>query len=98
MQSLAAYQTGSCNGLKPISRFFRTGTALKRLGIEWCNTTEYASFSTPNASLYNGQLPANSGSSTLLKVFRPATNAQASTVGGKIEITYYVTYKGTKGS
>lgn len=55
LQSLASYQTSSCSAKAPISRYFRTFKAQKRLGLEWCNTSEYASFGAfPPVPLYNG--------------------------------------------
>ncbi len=32
-QTLATYQTGSCNQNKPISRYYNTATTLRRFGI-----------------------------------------------------------------
>lgn len=52
-----------------MSRYYATGTTLKRLGIEWCNTEEYANFATAGA-LYDQQLGPDSGSSTAVKVYR----------------------------
>jgi len=40
LQALQSYNTSSCDSSKPISRYFRTNLALKRLGIEWAPTTE----------------------------------------------------------
>jgi len=52
-QSMATYQTSGCSARVPVKRYFRTGVALKRLGIEWCNTTEYTQFGLPT-TLYGG--------------------------------------------
>ncbi len=38
LQALQTYQTSSCSAKVPISRFFRTGMTLKRLGIDWGRT------------------------------------------------------------
>jgi len=42
LQSLANYQTSSASANRPIKRYFKTASTLKRLGIEWCSTDEYA--------------------------------------------------------
>lgn len=50
--------------------------------------------------LYGGQLPVDAGSSTNIKVYRsgaPAAIANAAEIG-RIQVTYYITYKGTKGT
>lgn len=41
LQSLATYQTSSCDSSKPVSRYFKTLGTLRRLGIEWANTAEF---------------------------------------------------------
>ena len=41
LQTLATYQTSSCSATQPISRYYRTGAALARQGIEWFNTDEF---------------------------------------------------------
>jgi len=69
LQTLQSYNTSSCDSSKPISRYFKTGMALKRLGIEWCDTAELPSFR-GGGDLYGGQLPADAGSSTNVKVIR----------------------------
>ncbi len=70
LQTLASYNTSSCSAKAPISRYFRLMKAQKRLGIEWCNTTEYGQFgANPPVPLYNGQLGVDSGASTNIKVF-----------------------------
>ena len=98
LQSLASYQTSSCSAKAPISRYFRTFKAQKRLGLEWCNTTEYANFGAfPPVPLYNGQLAANSGASTNIKVFRARTAIDTQDQIARIQVTYYVQYKGPKG-
>lgn len=74
LQTLASYQTSSCSAKVPVSRYFKTIGAQKRLGIEWCNTTEYANFgANPPTELYNSQLAVNSGASTNVKVYRART-------------------------
>lgn len=97
MQTMTTYQTSSCNARTPVSRFFRTGAALGRLGIQWFQTDSYPDFVTDGPS-YGGQLPANQGSSTHIKVFRPAEATQIAAEMGRLQVTYYVTYKGTKGT
>ncbi len=69
MQSLQTYQTGGCHPLRPTRRYFRTGTTLRRLGVEWAPTTELPDYSAANI-LYGGQLPVNQGSSSVLKIYR----------------------------
>jgi len=55
VQTLASYQTSSCSAKAPISRFFKLFKAQQRLGIEWCNTSEFANFGAiPPVPLYNG--------------------------------------------
>lgn len=96
LQTLATYQTSSCSAINPISRFFRTGAALSRLGIEWFNTDEFPEFNNAT-TLYNGQLPKNQGSSTHIALNRPVTATGSDAQLARLEVTYYVTYKGTKG-
>ena len=97
-QTLANFQTSSCTASRAVKRYFKTPTTLKRLGIEWCNTDEYLNFGvTPPVPLYGGQLPVNNGSSTLLKVFRPDTATATAAQIGRLQVTYYVQYKGAKG-
>jgi len=53
LQTLASYNTSSCSAKAPVSRYFRLLKAQKRLGIEWCNTSEYANFgANPPVELY----------------------------------------------
>lgn len=82
LQSLATYQTSSCDSSKPVSRYFKTRQSLARLGIEWCNTDEYKNFKPATVlqatALYGNQLPINQGSSTNLKFYR----AQGATGAG----------------
>lgn len=99
-QSMATYQTSSCTARKPIQRYFSTASTLKRLGIEWCDTNEFLAgkfaASTP-VPLYGDQLPVNAGSSTLFKVFRPRTSVSTEDDIGRLQVTYYIQYKGAKG-
>lgn len=97
IQALATYQTSSCSAKTPIKRYFKTASTLKRLGIEWCNTREYTGFGiNPPIALYGDQLPESAGSSTLLKVFRPSTSSSTRNTIGRLQLTYYVQYKGAK--
>lgn len=85
MQSMSTYQTSSCSAIRPVKRYFRTATTLKRLGIEWCNTIEYSNFETTTpVALYGDQLPVNGGSSSLLKVFRPRSAIGSQNAIGRI--------------
>ena len=81
LQALQTYQTSSCDSGRPVSRFFKTTTALKRLGIDWCNTREitnfYPALATQQQTLYGGQLPVNQGSSTNIKVYRSSNSTAA---------------------
>ncbi len=98
LQTLASYNTSSCSAKAPISRYFRLMKAQKRLGIEWCNTTEYGQFgANPPVPLYNGQLGVDSGASTNIKVFRPSTSTATTDQVARLQVTYYVQYKGPKG-
>lgn len=97
LQTLATYQTSSCSATRPISRYYRTGAALARQGIEWFNTNEFAQFGTSNP-LYNGQLPKNQGSSTNIAINRPVTATGKDAQLARCEVVYYVTYKGSKGT
>lgn len=55
LQTLASYNTSSCSAKTPINRYFKLFKAQKRLGIEWCDTTEFANFNAnPPVPLYNG--------------------------------------------
>ncbi len=54
LQTLATYQTSSCSARTPVSRYFKTGSALLRQGVEWFNTSEFGDFdNNPPTSLYN---------------------------------------------
>lgn len=97
MQTMSTYQTSSCTARTPVSRFFRTGAALRRLGIEWFQTDAYVDFGTAESS-YGQQLPPDQGSSTHIKVFRPSDATQIAAELGRLQVTYYVMYKGTKGT
>ena len=96
LQTLAAYQTGGCDPTKSVSRYFRTTQALLRQGVEWFDTLEYPQFGT-NGGTYNDQLLANSGSSTQINVYRSAAAVTTKQQLARLEVIYYVTYKGTKG-
>lgn len=98
LQSLATFQTSGCSARQPVKRYFKTATTLKRLGIEWCDTREYSDFGqNPPQPLYGEQLPANAGSSTLVRVFRSGTAIGSEQQIGRLQLTYYVQYKGAKG-
>jgi len=77
--------TSSCSATRPISRYFKTGGTLARLGIDWCDTSEIADFgSNPPTQLYGEQLPIDAGSSTNIKVYRPATNVTGAAQLGRL--------------
>ncbi len=62
VQTLATYQTGSCNQNKPISRYYNTATTLRRFGIQYCDTSEFVDGNfgvAPPVPLYGEQLQAN---------------------------------------
>ncbi len=70
LQTLATYQTGSCNQNKPISRFYNTAKTYRRFGIQYQTTdAEIGNFLVPG-TLYGGSLPVDQGSSVALKVYR----------------------------
>ncbi len=63
------------------------------------NTEEITDFAAiPPVPLYGEQLPVDAGSSTNLKVYRPATNVGVAAQIGRLQLTYYVLYKGAKGT
>ncbi len=91
--------TSSCSATRPISRYFKTGGSLARLGVDWVNTEEITDFAAiPPVPLYGEQLPVDAGSSTNIKVYRPATNVGVAAQIGRLQLTYYVLYKGAKGT
>jgi len=100
LQTLATFQTSGCSARTPIKRYFKTTTTLKRLGINWCSTAEYVQFGAnpPQQPLYGEQLPINAGSSTLFKVYRSAAATDTEAEIGRLQVTYYVQYKGAKGT
>lgn len=67
-----------------------------RQGVEWFDTEEFPQFNGSN-DLYNDQLLANSGSSTQIGVYRSRVGILTQQQMCRLELTYYVTYKGTKG-
>ncbi len=91
---MATYQTGPCDSSKSISRYYNTANTYRRFGIQYCSTDEFNDFNSASA-LYAGSLPADAGSSVNVKVFRNSTNTEQKLA--RLEITYYVTYKGNKG-
>lgn len=95
IQTLAAYQTGPCNQNKSITRFYNTANTYRRFGIQYCSTSEFTDFNTSSA-LYGGQLQADQGSSQLVRVYRN-TSGSIDNIA-RLEVTYYVTYKGQKGA
>lgn len=98
VQCLASYQTGSCSQGRPITRYYNTSNALRRLGIQYCDTQEFNNFGAiPAIQLYGRQLPVNAGSSVNVKVYRQDT-AITDNALGRLQVTYYVTYKGNKGT
>lgn len=99
LQTLATYQTGGCDPTKPISRYFKTWKAIKRMGIDWAECRNYAQLdSNPPVTTYNGQLPVDQGSSSHIRVYRKRPAAAATGQIGRLEVTYYVMYKGQKGT
>lgn len=74
LQTLQTYMTSSCSARSPVSRYFRTGQSLARLGVDWINTKEVTNIgATPPVPLYGGQLPVDAGSSTNIKIYRSST-------------------------
>lgn len=98
LQTLQNYMTSSCSATKPISRYFKTGGSLARLGIDWINTEEFANFDlNPPVELYGQQLPVDAGSSTNLKLYRSSAASTQPAEIGRLQLTYYIMYKGAKG-
>ncbi len=95
VQTLATYQTGACNQNKAISRYYNTAATFRRFGIQYCDTSQFGDFAGANA-LYGTQLQPGQGSSVNLKVYRQEASATANVLG-RLQVTYYVTYKGNKG-
>lgn len=95
VQTLATYQTGACNQNKAISRYYNTATTLRRFGIQYCDTVQFPAFAGAN-ELYGTQLQAGQGSSVNLKVYRQE-QSETPNILGRVQVTYYVTYKGNKG-
>lgn len=103
MQALATYQTGATPASKSMRRYYPTGTALARAGISWCNTDEYEDvFVNSNLEArdaYNAQLPSGAGSSSIIRLnFQPQTELGQTLPVAKLQVTYYVQYRGTKGA
>ena len=96
LQTLATYQTSSCSAKTPVSRYFRTGAALARQGVEWFATSEFSDFNS-SVPLYGSQLVPNTGSSTHIAINRPSSATTTKNEVARVEVVYYVTYKGTKG-
>ncbi len=98
LQTLANYQTSGCSSMRPVKRYFKIGSTLKRLGIEWSAAADYFEFdSNPPIPLYGGQLPVNAGSSSILRVYRSGDATDESAELGRLQLTYYIQYKGAKG-
>lgn len=71
LQALQTYTTSSCSARTPVSRYFRTGASLGRLGIDWINTDELNDMAgNIPVPLYGTQLPVDAGSSTNIKIYR----------------------------
>lgn len=70
----------------------------RRFGLQYCDTAEFGQWSTPGQKLYNDQLHANEGSSVAVRVYRNTKPAPSDTIRlATLQVTYYLTYKGTKG-
>jgi len=70
------------------------GYTKQKLGIDYFSTEEFQAFNTVD-DLYGGQLPGGTGPSLHFKVFRNNDG-----IGGpscRMQVTYYVRYRGTKG-
>ena len=97
LQTLAAYQTSSCDSAKPITRYYNTKATLKRFGIDYVDTSQFAQFN-GSGPLYGTQLPSDQGSSVNVKVYRASSPPGPTAFPiGRLQVTYYVTYKGNKG-
>jgi hypothetical protein len=72
------------------------GYTKKKLGIDFDTTRNYPNYRLAGgAPLYNGQLPAGQGPSMHFKVFRNAAGVVKT--AARVQLTYYVKYRGTKG-
>lgn len=97
LQSLSTFQTMGTTNDKTINRYYSLGYTKKKLGIDYCNTSEYNNFGANSAALYGGQLPASTGPSLHFKVYRAAVDGNYTRDACRMQLTYYVRYRGTKG-
>ncbi len=68
------------------------------MGINWADCSTYTQLSqNPPVPTYNNQLPVDQGSSSQIRVFRKRPDEALSGIVGRLEVTYYVIYKGQKG-
>lgn len=68
------------------------------MGINWADCTTYDNLSAnPPVATYNAQLPVDQGSSSQVRVFRKRPEQAANGIVGRLEVTYYLMYKGQKG-
>lgn len=99
IQALSTFQTSSCSATRPITRYFEPNKQLQRLGVDWSTCDAYTAFgSSPPVALYGGQLPITAGSSLWLKVTRSNTAVETKAEIGRLQVTYYITYRGVLGN
>lgn len=97
MQSLSTYQTMGCSSDKSINRYYALGYTKKKLGIDYAATSEYVAFGASDEATYGGQLPAATGPSVHFKCIRGSINGAYTRDACRMQVTYYVRYRGTKG-
>lgn len=70
----------------------------QKLGIDNFDTSEYPSFANDSINLYNGQLEGGTGPSVHFKVYRNVGPGAGQGPSCRMQLTYYVRYRGTKGA
>lgn len=95
MQSQSTYQIMPCNQNRSVTRYFPLAYTKQKLGIDFFDTDEYTQFGIPDSILYSGQLDGGHGPSLHFKVDRNSTGATSPAC--RLQITYYVRFRGTKG-
>lgn len=65
------------------------------MGVDWADCKTYTQLEDdPPTVTYNGQLPVDQGSSSHIRVYRKQLSASNTGQIGRLEVTYYVAYKG----
>lgn len=95
MQAMSTFQTMPCNQNRSRTRYYPLSYTKKKLGIDYFTATEFPNFAGVN-DLYNDQLAAGTGPSVHFKVYRNSGGVTGPSC--RMQITYYVRYRGTKGA